>query len=45
VESKQKHGGYGYGYFRMSEMVWSRSGSVAEADFKGQIIHVYVYFL
>jgi hypothetical protein len=33
-----------YGYFRMLEMVRSRSESVAEAYFKGRIMHVYIYF-
>jgi hypothetical protein len=36
--------GYGYGRFRMTNMVQSRIDVVAEADFKGRIIHVYVYF-
>jgi hypothetical protein len=30
----------GYGYFRMSEMVWSRSESIVEAEFKVRIIHI-----
>jgi hypothetical protein len=31
---------YGYDYFKMSEMVRSRSRSMVKADFKVRIIHI-----
>jgi hypothetical protein len=35
--------GFGVGFFRMSEMVRSRTGVGADADYYSRIIHAYMY--